>query len=107
MTKKRGNGRDKRSFFEYVSDKLDLPSDLFSGECAIEIRGRTNVTVRGCRRILRYSKEEIRLAMSHFDVRVRGKHLDCSAYFAGAIRIDGEVEAVDFPPREKVEGQGK
>ena len=104
MTKKKGEGRDKRSFFEYVSDKLDLPADLFSGECAIEIRGRTNVTVRGCRRILRYGKEEIRLAMSHFDVRVRGKHLDCAAYFAGAIRIDGEVDAVEYLPRESTGG---
>ena len=77
---------------------LGIPADavgLRNGFMA-ELRGRSGVTVRGCRKILVYSRESIRLETRDGDVTVSGAGLTCTMYSADAIGIEGRVDGVYF-----------
>ena len=84
------------SFAEFLSVKASLPSDIFTGGFRLEIRGRNNVIVHGCRRILKYSPDEMILSIKGFSVSIEGERLVCSAYLDGAVCIDGYINGVRF-----------
>ena len=93
--KKRDNG-NKRTVVERLVGDYDLPPELLCGGCFIEIRGRNSVTVRGCRRIVRYTPESVVLRMHKNTVEVTGKRLTCITYLAGAVIVEGMVDSVGF-----------
>ena len=77
---------------------LGIPADavgVHSGFMA-EMRGRSSLTVKGCRKILRYSKESIRLQTRDGEVEVVGEGLFCIAYFTDSIGIEGRIDGVIF-----------
>ena len=81
---------------EFLSVKTELPSDLLCGGFRLEVRGRNQIFLTGCRRILKYSSEEMIMSVKGFSVSVRGERLVCSTYHAGNISIDGFVKSVNF-----------
>ena len=91
-TKERGDLRER------LSRALDIPPDLFPGGSLVEIRGQNALCVRGGGRILYYTDEEIRVALRHAVLSVRGRRLVCTAYCQGALGIDGLIESVCFCP---------
>ena len=93
---KNKNSGDRRGFMEYLAIKTELPSDLLSGELRIEIRGRNTLLLHGCRRILKYSPEEMIMAVKGDRVSVRGRRLVCTTYHGGTVTLDGVVESVIF-----------
>ncbi len=83
---------------ERIGTMLGIPSDavgLTNGFMA-ELRGQNTVTVRGCRRILSYSPEAIRLDTRDGAVTVMGESLTCTAYFADLFGIEGRIGGVYF-----------
>ena len=96
MSRKTKNRKEKRSLAERLCIDHDLPPELFSGGCFIEIRGRNSVVLRGCRRILGYSETKVTLKMKNDVVEVFGKRLTCISYLAGAVSVEGFVESVNF-----------
>lgn len=100
---KEHNRRDKgvARLRDRIGQALGIPSDaigLSSGFMA-ELRGRSGVTVRGCRRILRYSREKIRLDTRDGAVTVVGEDLTCTMYCSDSIGIEGRVGGVYFDDR--------
>jgi hypothetical protein len=91
--KKRKGFSEVKSF---IDDKLTLPSDALEGSFSLEIRERRTVFVRGCRRIVKYSEDEMIIAVRGFEVRIRGQGLTCSTYHCGAVTVDGEILGVDI-----------
>lgn len=91
--------KDGSGIIKYLTEKTTLPSDLLAGEVCVEIRGRKSLLMQGCRRILKYSPEEMILSAKGFDVSVRGAGLVCLSYHEGAVIIDGKIENVDFGKR--------
>lgn len=89
-------GQEKRSFAEWASAKFDIPADLFPGAGTVEMRGRNSLTIRGCRRILKYTPTEMCFRMQKDRLCVRGKRLICTSYLYGAVVVDGEVDSVSF-----------
>ena len=90
------SGRKKRPFAEWLAVERDMPPELLSGGCFIEIRGRNSVVIRGCRRILVYSDTRVVLKLRRDIVAVRGKRLTCISYLAGAVSVEGFIDGVDF-----------
>ena len=86
--------REKRGFIEYLATKAELPSDALTGEFRIELRGRNTLFMQGCRRILKYSPEEMIMASKSFEVSIKGQRLVCSAYCGGAVTVDGAIEGI-------------
>ncbi len=93
MSKKRHENNEKHTFSGLVSSKFKLPGDLLQGEFRIEMRGRGLLYVYGCRRILKYSRDEMIVAAKAFDVKVLGENLTCSFFYGGAVAIEGVIKA--------------
>ena len=60
------------------------------------LRGRHGVSVHGCRKILLYSPEEIRLQLHRDFLSVRGEGLFCSSFAFGTVEVKGEIDGVSF-----------
>ena len=93
----------KRGFIEYLSLKAELPSDALAGETRIELRGRSLLFIQGCRRILEYSPELVRVAVKGDTVSVRGVRLVCTSYHAGTVGVEGRISSVTFTEEEDKE----
>ncbi len=90
------NMRDKRGFVEFLALKTSIPADALTGDFRIEIRGRNTLFMQGCRRILKYSPEEMIMAAKGFEVSIRGRRLVCTTYHDGTVTLDGVVDGVVF-----------
>ena len=101
----KGKSGKKRSFAEILTGEYDVPAEMLSGGCFVEIRGRHRVSVRGCRRVVLYSPVKVVLKMKKEMLQICGKRLSCSTYFAGAMAIEGIIDSVSFLRElEEVEG---
>ena len=83
--------RHKRGFLEHLAVAAELPSDALIGEARVELRGRHTLFMQGCRRILKYSPEEMVIAGKDFSVSIKGERLVCSAYYNGTVTVDGLI----------------
>lgn len=95
MSKKDRDEDVQRGFLERLYSRLDIPPDVVNG-VFVEMRGRTNVIVHGCREILLYTSEEVRLRLRGCVVCVRGERLYCTAYHTGTADICGRIDSVSF-----------
>lgn len=97
MAKKKAAGSKGRiiPLKERIGKSIGIPGDLISGGL-IELRGRTEITVEGCRKIEKYDTDEIILRLSDYSVSFRGRSLCCTAYYTGAIGILGYLDSVCF-----------
>ncbi len=90
------NNKDKVGLLELLATKASIPSDSLAGEARIELRGRNTLFMQGCRRILKYSPDEMIMAAKGFSVSVKGERLICSTYHDGAVSIDGMIASIDL-----------
>lgn len=89
-----------------LNELLDVPADVLLGGCCLELRGRGELRVQGCRNILSYSTETITLALRRGVLCVRGAHLICTSYHAGCVQIGGRIDGMDFcESRPHAEGE--
>jgi len=95
MREKDIDNNRRMSFFQKLYSKLDIPPDVVNG-IFVEIRGKSNVCVHGCREILLYTPEEVRVRMSGCVLSVKGLSLYCTAYHSGNAEIDGIIDSVSF-----------
>lgn len=103
---RQSNDRDKKTVKEKLEQNFDLPSDLLYGGCYLEIRGRGNAVIGGCRKILVYSPDEIRLEMKSCELVLRGKRLICTSYCESAVVIDGIIDTVEYANAKKESENG-
>lgn len=86
-TQKEQKRKEKRSFFRQVTDHRRL----------IQLYGDHTLIAYGCRRILLYTQEEIRLSREKKAVlRVFGEGLCCTCFSAGAVTVQGHILGVRF-----------
>ena len=62
----------------------------------IEIRGRNNLTVRGCRKVLLYSADKISLKLKREILTIKGNSLKINTYFTGVVEVCGCVTELSF-----------
>ena len=94
--KKHGAERnERRTAAEWLSLKLDIPSDLADG-MRIELRGRNTLLIHGCCGILTYSPHEMKFSLTDGELCVRGTRLVCHSYLAGAVGVEGRIDALAF-----------
>lgn len=90
--------KDKRGFLELLAVKAELPNDVLGSDLRIELRGRHTLFMQGCRRILKYSPNEMIMSARGFDVVIEGERLICSTYHSGTVTVEGNVLSVRFAP---------
>jgi sporulation protein YqfC len=86
---------------EWLSKRLDIPSDLWTGGMRMELRGRNSMVIHGCHRIVGYRPDEVRLRMKGCIVVVRGQRLGCISYLAGAVELNGQIDSLCFEEGDK------
>ena len=97
MKRKRALGaNDRESLVERLVGGYDVPPEILCGGCYAEIRGRNHVTVRGCRRVVKYSPETVVLKMKRESIVIVGKRLRCLTYFSGAVTVEGIIDTFSF-----------
>ena len=93
MSEERKKAADGNVFRAVIS-KTQLPCDLLEGEFRLEMRGRRELYICGCRRILKYSEQEMVIRARAFDVFVEGERLVCASYHYSGITINGLVKNI-------------
>lgn len=79
---------------ERLCAALDISPDLLPGGFSVDIRGRNQVSIAGGGRIVLYTPKRVSIEVSGGQVTVTGKRLCCVSYLAGAVDIQGCVDAV-------------
>ncbi len=97
--KKKQKAKPSVPLKDRLASKLGISNDIVSGGL-IELRGRCEMTVGGCRKIEKYSDKEIILRLSDCSAAIRGKKLSCVAYFADTVGINGYINSVMFTNTE-------
>lgn len=83
---------------ERIRRTLEL-DEIIDPRDRIELRGLRELTVNGCTKILFYSECEIKLSLREYVLTIRGEELYCASFYAGAVRVDGVICALDFDRR--------
>ena len=78
------------------TDMLRLPSDALFGETRIELRGLETMFISGCRRILKYSTDDIRLLVKGHCINISGCGLICTTYHYGTVTVEGCISSICF-----------
>ena len=74
-----------------VINALSLPF-----ETMVVLRGQSELTVYGCKKILLYTTHEVRIKLTGEVICVSGEGLYCTAYHSGVVEIDGYITNVCF-----------
>ena len=93
--------RQKKDFFSRVGERLGLPREGLPGGFSAFLSGAGEVTVRGCRKILRYEPEIISLSVGKQELSVHGAGLVCTAYSAETVTVTGNIAALTLSSGEK------
>lgn len=87
---------EKATISELLCNLADIPADITGGGMTLEMRGRNELLLCGCREILEYSDSRIRIIQGKCEVLVLGRRLTMSSYSDGRITVGGEIDAMDF-----------
>ena len=93
---KEKNKTERRSLLEILAVGAELSPDALAGEVRIELRGKNQLFVGGCRRIITYSPTLIVLAVKGDELSVIGERLVCTAYHGGNVSIEGAISSLSF-----------
>ena len=88
---------EKKSVRECIRRALEI-EDINCGDL-LELRGREDLTVSGCKKILAYTESEIRLLLCEYILVIRGTGLSCASYYAGAVRVEGKISSLTLEER--------
>lgn len=90
------NDKKRKTLSKALQSGLALPSDALLGEVRIEMRGRETLFVSGCRRIIKYSPEEIVFAVKGFSIDIKGRSMICTTYHYGSVTVEGCICSITF-----------
>lgn len=94
-TRAPNTGRTRR-IAEKAVRALDLPADLFSGMLHIEMSGNREAVVDGCRGILVYDENIIRLNAGRCKLQFCGRGLCIRNLTRESVIISGFITSVEF-----------
>ena len=79
-----------------VQQALDIPEIARRDVPHIEIQGKREVLVDGCRGVLEYTSDRIKLNAGICVIRFSGEDLTIRAYSENQTEINGEILQIDF-----------
>ena len=89
--------REKKDLLVGAMRYLDIPREALPGGFGIQISGKSSLTVRGCRRILQYGADCIRLSLGKkLALAIRGRGLICTVFEGGQATVEGLLQGLSF-----------
>lgn len=81
---------------ERLSSGLDIPPAAITGLVHIEAEGNREITVDGCKGVLEYSENSVRLNTGKLVVRICGAQLTITMLQNGQAVIKGDITGIEF-----------
>lgn len=81
---------------ELLGRLADVPADVLSGGMTLELRGRNELLLCGCREITEYSDDRLRVKLGNCEVAVMGRRLCMSSYRGERVVVRGEIDGIDL-----------
>ena len=75
---------------------LDLPADILSGMAHLELSGNREAVVDGCRGVLEYDENVIRLTTGKLTIRFTGRGLELRNLKRASVIIQGYFTSIEF-----------
>lgn len=92
---KKNKKEERASLTERIYEKFGITADPIYG-CSVEITGRTEACICGCKDIGEFTPELIRLKMNGYDLIIEGRALQLPAYGGGKIVISGIIQSIKY-----------
>lgn len=93
---RRAAQRPEAPLLRRAARALELPAEVYSGMAHLELSGNRELIVDGCRGVLEYDENVIRLNVGKYAVRVTGRGLTIRTLTADSAVVEGYVAAVEF-----------
>lgn len=90
----------RRSALVNFFDRIASSAERELGSFRLELRGRRQLLVHGCRRIEEYTPSKISFAINGFSVTVSGRELLCTAYHGGCVCVEGAIAKISLSDGE-------
>ncbi|MBQ3151111.1 MAG: YabP/YqfC family sporulation protein [Clostridia bacterium] len=84
------------SLTEKLTDTLDLPDTAVPGTAHIELSGNKEAVVDGCKGVLQYDEDIIRLNTGRLTVCFRGSDLCIRSMQAEQVFVCGHIITIEF-----------
>ena len=88
--------RQKRELLAGLSKRLDIPREALPFGFGLTLSGQSTLTVQGCRSILTYGRDLVRLSLGKTVLSIGGDGLLCTAFEAGNITVEGQITTLCF-----------
>ncbi|MDR1892281.1 MAG: YabP/YqfC family sporulation protein [Oscillospiraceae bacterium] len=96
MSDKNKQRRGFREGLTALTGAMEMPMEAFSRNAKIELLSNREATVDGCRGVLEYSGEQIRLNIGHITVQFSGRNLELRSLNEHEAIITGFIVTIDF-----------
>lgn len=83
---------------EKTFSALELPPDMLSGMAHFEFSGNREAVIEGCRGILEYDENIVRLKAGKLTVRILGRGLTLRNLRRDSAIVSGFIASVEFEP---------
>lgn len=81
-----------------LSGKLELPEDALGTAYRLQLIGDSAILC-GCRKLLKYTSEEVVALTKEAAVSFIGMHLKCVYFFEGTVEICGDIRQIGIEKR--------
>ncbi|MEG0979596.1 MAG: YabP/YqfC family sporulation protein [Oscillospiraceae bacterium] len=92
----RSNEVQTKKKSQIISENLQVPQTVARGTAFIELSGNSEAIIEGCKGVLEYSDDAIRLNIGKNEVKFFGTDLIVKSYFNEQVIIQGNILTIDF-----------
>ena len=86
----------KLSVPQKAATLLEVPLSAFGGVPSLELTGNREMTVEGCRGVLEYDEDVVKLNLGKMILQVRGRDLNIKGLTDDAAVLEGYFLSIDF-----------
>lgn len=79
-----------------ITDNLQVPGTVERKTAFIELVGNNEVSIEGCKGVLEYNDEEIKLNIGKNEIKFIGTDLEIKSYINDEICINGIIMTIEF-----------
>ena len=86
----------KKTKTEKLESALELPSGLFAGLAHLELNGNREAIIEGCKGVLEYDENLIRINTGKMTIRFIGRELALRNLTEDTAVIDGYITSIEY-----------
>ena len=94
--RKEGEQIEKISFRDKMAEILDMPKEFIGDSPVVSIVGDREIMVEGCKGIIEYTTNTIRLNTTKYMIKISGADMELKAVASEYIHILGKIAGVEY-----------